>query len=132
LVYPVRHARWTLVEAGSDSRRSNWERTLKAATFEISKAEPDGILLVAKNGGEELARRTVGVRKQDGAIVFDEDAKPDAMTSGGIHEVVYLRVNTKGDLVVHSDWHTEGTFQKSSVPVRTDNTFWFRATRVSN
>jgi hypothetical protein len=107
-------------------------KTVRATKFEISKVEPDGILIVAKRGEEELVRRTVSVREQDGAIVFEGDGKPDYMSSGSIHEMVYLRVNAAGDLVVQSDWLTQGTLQNKPTPIRELNTFWFRAARVSN
>ena len=106
-------------------------KTLRAATFEISKDGADGILFVAKRDEEELVRRTANVREQDGAIMFEGESKPDYMSSGGIHETVYLRVNTAGDLVVQSNWLTQGTYQNKATPVRQLNTFWFRAARIS-
>jgi hypothetical protein len=106
-------------------------KTLRATTFDISREGPDGMLIVAKRGEDELIRRTMSVREQDGAVVFEADTKPDYMSEGGIHETVYLRANAVGDLVVQGDWLTEGKYQNKTMPVRESNTFWFRATRVS-
>jgi hypothetical protein len=105
-------------------------KTLRATSFDISREGPDGMLIVAKRGEDELIRRTMSVRKQDGAVVFEADTKPDYMSEGGIHETVYLRVNAVGDLVVQSDWLTEGRYQNKAMPVRESNTFWFRAVRL--
>lgn len=105
-------------------------KAMKAETFEVSKAGPGEILITAKRGTDELARRTASIREQDGAVVFEGDTKPDYMSSGGIHETVFLRLNVVGDLVVQSDWLQEGQFQNKSMPVREANTFWFRTPRV--
>jgi hypothetical protein len=106
-------------------------KTLRATTFAISREGPDGMLIVAKRGEDELIRRTMSVREQDGAVVFEADTKPDYMSEGGIHETVYLRLNAVGDLVVQSDWLTEGKYQNKTMPVRESNTAWFRTVRVS-
>lgn len=106
-------------------------KTLSASAFAISTEGPDGVLIVAKRGEDELIRRTMSVREQDGAVVFEANTKPDNMSEGGIHETVYLRVNAVGDLVVQSDWLTEGKYQNKTMPVRESNTFWFRTVRVS-
>ncbi len=105
-------------------------KTVRATTFEISREGPDRMLIVAKRNEDELIRRTVSIREQDGAIVFEADTKPGYMSEGGIHETVYLRVNAVGDLVVQSDWLTEGKYQNKAMPVRESNTFWFRAVRL--
>lgn len=106
-------------------------KTLRATTFDISRGGPDGVLIVAKRGEDELIRRTLGIREQDGAVVFEADTKPDYMSEGGIHETVFLRMNATGDLVVQSDWLTEGKYQNKTMPVRESNTLWFRTARVS-
>jgi hypothetical protein len=105
-------------------------KTVRATTFDISKEGPDGMLIVARRGGDELIRRTMSIREQDGAVVFEADTKPDYMSEGAIHETVYLRVNAVGDLVVQSDWLTEGKYQNKTTPVRESNTFWFRTVRL--
>jgi hypothetical protein len=105
-------------------------KTARATTFDISRGDPDGMALVAKRGEDELIRRTITVREQDGAVVFEADTKPDYMSEGGIHATVYLRVNSAGDLVVEGDWLTEGKYQNKTMPVRETNTFWFRAARL--
>lgn len=105
-------------------------KAVRAERFEFSKAGPGEILIVAKRGDDELVRRTAGIREQDGAVVFEGDTKPDYMSSGGIHETVFLRLNVVGDLVVQGDWLQEGQFQNKSMPVREANTFWFRVPRL--
>jgi hypothetical protein len=67
------------------------------------------MVLVAKSGEDELMHRTITVWKQDGAVVFEADTKPDYMSEGGIHATVYPRVNAVGDLVVQSDWLRNGS-----------------------
>jgi hypothetical protein len=72
----------------------------------------------------------MSIRVQGGAVVFEAATKPDYMSEGGIHETVYLRVNAVGDLVVQSDWLTEGRYQNKTMQVRESNTFWFRTVRL--
>jgi hypothetical protein len=106
-------------------------KAMRAERFEFSKAGPGEILIVAKRGDDELVRRTVSIREQDGAVVFEGDTKPGYMSSGGTHETVFLRLNAAGELVVQSDWLTEGTYQNQAMPTREINTFWFRVPRLS-
>ncbi len=105
-------------------------KTGRATTFDISRESPNGTVLVAKRGEEELLRRTITAREQDGAVVFEADTKPDNMSEGGIHVTVFLRVNAVGDLVVEGDWLTEGKYQNNTMPVRESSTVWFRAARL--
>jgi hypothetical protein len=106
------------------------QKALRATTFDVSSEGPDGILIVAKSGQDELIRRTMSAREQDGAIVFEADTTADYLSEGSIHETVYLRLNAVGDLVVQSDWLTKG-YRNKTMPVRESNTFWFRAERLS-
>jgi hypothetical protein len=105
-------------------------KTLRATTFAISKAGSNGLILVAERGDDELLRRSIAVREEGGAIVFEEDSKPDYMSDGGIHATTFLRVNTAGDLVVQSDLLTERKSQGKSMPVRELSTFWYRTMRA--
>ncbi len=111
---------------------SEGSKAIRAATFEISKAESGGMLLVAKKGDAELVRRTVSIRERDGAILFEGDFKPDDGSSCANHQTVHLRVNAASDLVVESDVLAEGMCPGHSVPVHEVFTFWYRAARVSN
>jgi len=105
-------------------------KALGATTFEFRRDGSDEMLIVAKRQEDELIRRVISVREQNGAVVFEAAGKPDYMSEGGIHETVYLRANATGDLVIQSDWLTEGKYQSKSAPVRELNTFWFRTPRV--
>ena len=106
------------------------QKALSATTFDVSREGPDGILIVAKRGEDELIRQTMSAREQDGAIVFEADTTADYLSEGSIHETVYLRLNAIGDLVVQSDWLTKG-YRNKTMPVRESNTFWFRAERLT-
>ena len=106
------------------------QKARRATTFDVSKDGSDGILIVAKSGEDELVRRTMSAREQDGAVVFEADTKADYLSEGSIHETVYLRLNAVGDLVVQSDWLTEG-YRNKTMPVRESNRFWFRAERLT-
>jgi hypothetical protein len=106
------------------------QKALRATTFDVSREGSDGVLIVAKSGEDELIRRTMSAREQDGAVIFEADTTADNLREGRIHETVYLRLNAVGDLVVQSDWLTEG-YRNKTMPIRESNTFWFRTERLS-
>lgn len=93
-----------------------------ATTYELRRDGGDGLLMIAKRGEQELVRKTVTVREQNGAIVFEEDVKGTAMNTGSVHEVVQLRLNAMEELVVRSAWRIDSGEQPP---------LWFRAARMS-
>jgi hypothetical protein len=105
-------------------------KVLRATTFEIGRDGSGGILVIAKKGDEELLRRTILVREENGSVVFEETSKPDYLSEGFVRVTSYLRLNTAGDLVIQRDLVSEGKYPNKSMPFKQAFTFWVRAARV--
>ncbi|HWZ63569.1 MAG TPA: hypothetical protein VNX02_11140 [Steroidobacteraceae bacterium] len=110
----------------SEDRR----RVLRATTFSIAKAGTDTILISAIRGDEELLSRTIQIREEKGAVVFEETSKPDYLSEGTVRVTSYLRLNDKGELVIQRDLFSEGKYRSNSMPFRQQLTFWVRAERA--
>jgi hypothetical protein len=94
----------------------------RATTYEFSRDGADSFIVIARRGDQELLRKTLPVQERADAIVVEEESPGNGREIGSVHETVYLRRNTAGDLVVESRWHTA---QGDVAP------FWFRVARVS-
>lgn len=103
-------------------------KVLRATTFDISRDGNNGILVVARKGEEELLRRTIPVREENGAVVFEELFHPDYF-EGTTTVTSYLHVNTDGELVIQRDLVSEGKYRNRPMPFREAHTFWVRASR---
>jgi hypothetical protein len=109
---------------------SDRPKVLRATTFRITREGSSSILVSAKGGDEELFRRTILVREENGAVVFEETFEPDYYSEGAIHDISYVRLNTAGDLVIQRESVAEGKYPNKPMPFRYVNTFWVRAARV--
>jgi hypothetical protein len=107
-------------------------KVIRATTFEISKDGASSMLVSAKRNDQELLRRTIPVRVEGGAVVFEETFKPDNYSEGMIHDTSYLRLNTAGELVIQKDSVAEGRYPNKPLPFRYVNTFWVRASRTGS
>ena len=107
-------------------------KVLRAKSFELSAVGPGDLLVVAKRDDQELLRRTISVRQDNGAVVFEESqtAEEAGLAEGNKKEKVYLRLNAANELVIQRDSLTEGKY-KNRGPVRFSYTFWNRAKRGS-
>jgi hypothetical protein len=107
-------------------------KVLRATTFEIVSDAPDSLAIVARRQGDELLRRRVTIRDDNGALVFDEVVPPDHMglSTGTAKVTVYLRANVAGDLVIQRELQGEGQRPNSKTPVRFLYAFWSRAARA--
>ena len=107
-------------------------KVLRATTFEIVSDAPDSLAIVARRQGDELLRRRVTIRDDNGALVFDEVVPPDHMglSTGTANVTVYLRANVAGDLVIQRELQGEGQRPNSKTPVRFLYAFWSRAARA--
>ncbi|MBI3563056.1 MAG: hypothetical protein HY080_15205 [Gammaproteobacteria bacterium] len=106
-------------------------KVLSAKSFELSAAGPGVLLVIAKKDGQELLRRTITVRQENGAVVFDENktAEQAGLAEGGVKDTNYLRLNTAGELIIQRDSLTQGKYRNKG-PVRLSYTFWNRAKRI--
>ena len=107
-------------------------KVLPAKLFVFSVAGSNELLVVAKRGEEELIRRTIPIRQEKGAVVFDEtrEAKSSGLTEGGSHQTCFLRMNAAGELVLQRDSITEGKYPDKTTPVRLSYINWNRAKRL--
>jgi hypothetical protein len=107
-------------------------KVLPAKSFVLSAKGSDALLVVAKRGDEELLRRTIKIRQEKGAIVFEETktAKQQGLAEGGSRETCILRLNADRELVIERNSITEGKYPNKTTPVRLTNINWNRAKRL--
>jgi hypothetical protein len=113
---------------------SDQHKVIKAKTFELSAIDNTSLLVVARSRDTELLRRTIPVREEGGAIVFEEQrtAAQAGLSEGGVKETVLLRINTNSDLVIQRDSLTEGKRANKPTPIKLSYTFWNRARRADS
>ncbi len=119
-------------ELGNALFSEDRKKVFRATTFEIDSTAPDSLVILARQQGEELFRRSVTIRDDNGALVFDEVVPPDHMglSTGTAKVTVYLRTNLAGDLVIQRELQGEGQRANSVTPVRFLYAFWTRAQRT--
>jgi hypothetical protein len=107
-------------------------KAMGAKSFELTVVAPEELLVVAKAGDRELIRRTIPVRLEGDAVVFEEvrAAKESGLVEGGGKKTIHLRLNSARELVIQRDSMTEGVDIKRR-PVKLLYTFWNRAKRAS-
>jgi hypothetical protein len=110
------------------------KKVFRATTFEIESTTPDSLVILARRQGEELFRRNMTIRDDNGALEFDEVVPPDHMglSTGTAKITVYLRTNVAGDLVIQRELQGEGQRLNSAIPVRFSYGFWTRAQRAQS
>jgi hypothetical protein len=108
-------------------------KVLGATSFELSVATPATLIVIARKGDQEVLRRAIPIREENGAFVFEEHraAEQVGLSEGGARETVYLRVNSAGELVIQRESLTEGKYKNKPIPIRLSYTFWNRAKRLA-
>lgn len=107
------------------------DKVLHATVVALSFPQPDQLLAVARKGEEELLRRTIAVRREGDAIVFEQN-RADGNGEGRHATIVRLRMNGAGELVMQRDYLREGKFPDETLPVRLSYTFWNRFGRMAS
>lgn len=109
------------------------DKVMDANLMELSVAGPNSLSVVAKKNDKQLLRRSISVREENGAVVFERtQTGVDSWVEEGTDKTTFfLRLNTEGELVIQRDSLTEGKYEESGRSVRLNYTFWNRAKRVS-